>query len=77
MIIYNVLIICRYCDPIIHNFTSLVDAFNFARGNALEYNSDFYEEKGYNPEKDNGWILMISNSCDGDYVRVSQSEVIV
>ena len=76
MKIYNVLINDRHCDPIIHNFTSVVAAINFARSNANKYNYGSIEEKGYNPETDDGWILFITTSYEHDYVRVSESELI-
>lgn len=74
MIIYNVLINDRHCDPIIHNYTDLTVAMNFARQNARKYTHfpEDIKETIYNPEKDNGWILLIETSCEGDYVRVSQ-----
>jgi len=77
MIIYNVLIKDRHCDPEISNFTDLVAAFNFARQNAQEYysNYDGLKEEIYNPEMDYGWLLMIETSCEGDYIRVSQGEL--
>ena len=77
MIIYNVLIHDRHCDPEIQNFTDLTAAINFARQNAREYCRfpEDLKEKYYNPEKDNGWLLLIETSCEGDYVRVSQGEL--
>jgi len=77
MIIYNVLINDRHCDPEIHNFTDLTAAMNFARQNAREYTHfpEDIEEIAYNPEKDNGWLLLIKVSCEDDYVRVTQGEL--
>lgn len=77
MIIYNVLINDRHCDPEIHNFNDIVVAMNFARENAREYCKfpEDLKETIYNPKKDDDWILLIETSCEGDYVRVSQGEL--
>ena len=77
MKIYNVFISDRHCDPIIHNFRDKDEALKFARKNALEFCRfpDEIEETLYIPEKDNGWILHIETSCEGEYVRVSEGEL--
>ena len=77
MIIYNVLIEDRHRDIEVHNFTDLVNAYNFARQNAQEFYSGYsgMEEENFNPEIDDGWLLLIKTSCDGDYIRVSQGEL--
>jgi len=77
MKIYNVLIKDRHCDLIIHNFTELIPAIDFARQNAREFCRfpEDLKEVHYNLDDDNGWILLIETSCEGDYVRVSEGEL--
>lgn len=77
MIIYNVLIIDRYCDPIIHNFTDKGAAINFAIQNAKEFCKfpENLEVVLYAPNDDNGWLLFVETSCEGDYVRVTEGEL--
>ena len=77
MIIYNVLIKDRHCDPIIHNFIDKDVAIDFAWQNAREFCqfSKDLKETHYNPDDDDGWILLIETSCEDDYVRVSEGEL--
>jgi len=77
MKIYNVLIKDRHCDPVIYNFTDKNFAIDFAWQNAHEgcrFPEDL-KEKFYNPEKDDGWILKITYSCEVGYIRVSEGEL--
>jgi hypothetical protein len=78
MIVYNVLINDRHTDPIIRNFTDKTSAYTFATQTAKRYSedSDVYEETQYNPEEDDGWLLIIYYSTEGDYVRLSQEEIL-
>ena len=80
MIIYNVLVKDRHCDPEIYNFTDKEAAINFARQNAREFcrfldQLEDLKETIYDPEKENGWILLIEYSCEGDYVRITEGEL--
>lgn len=77
MIIYNVLIKDRHCDIEVHSFLLKQVAIDFARQNARTFCTfpGEYVETEYNPIKDNGWILLIETSCEGDYVRVSEGKL--
>ncbi len=77
MKIYNVLIKDRHCDPIIHNFVDVITAINFARQNAREFCRfpEDLKETHYDPNDNDGWILSIETSCEGDYVRVTEGEL--
>ena len=77
MKIYNVLINDRQCDPIVHNFRWRIAAYDFARQNAREFCNfpEDLKEIHYNPKYNNGWIMLIETSCEGDYVRISEGEL--
>lgn len=76
-IIYNVLISDRHCEPEIFNFNDKDDAILFARAKAKKYcycpELD-YVEKDYEADTSN-WILLITYSSEGDYVRVTKGEI--
>ncbi len=76
-IIYNVLIKDRHCDPIIHNFKDQIVAVKFARENAKKFcrSPEDLKETHYNPNDNDGWILLIETSCEDDYVRVTEGEL--
>lgn len=77
VIIYNVLIKDRHCDPEIHNFSDKNAAIDFTKQKAREFCQfpEDLKETAYDPEKENGWVMLIEYSCEGDYVRITEGEL--
>lgn len=72
MIIYNVLINDRHCDPEIYNFRDKKVACDFAINKAYEYCQSPEDIETTEEKEIDGWILFIQYSCEGDYVQVTK-----
>lgn len=80
--IYNVLIKSREDGIKVYNFVDKKAAINFARQKPHEYcwyanywMSEDFQEWIYDSKKDDGWILRIEFSLEGNYVIVSEGEL--